>query len=120
MKNVYPEKQASKNIEGIDKEVAAGRIITAMDSGLSKAQAIGDVLKGSDDIDTFNELWDAIEAEGKALRSVDCSKYETEEEYLENLPAKYLDKELWLVGLLDEKGVADWDGLLERLEEAEL
>ena len=117
MKNVYPEETVKKVIDKLDKKIAVNKIITAMENNLTKAQAIGGVLAGSDDIASFNELWDAIEAEGKAFRSVDCSKYETEEEYLESLPAKYLDKELWLVGLLDEKGVADWDGLMMQLEE---
>lgn len=113
MQNVYPKAQIKKSIIKLDKATVANDVIAAMNAGLTKAQAIGQVLKGSDDVETFNEVWNKIEAEGLAFRQVNTNSYETLDEYKIALTkaTTYLDIDKWYTGFLAESGVASWDEL---------
>ena len=79
--SLYPKKIDNVEIVKLNRSDVVASVITTMDGGLTKAQAIGIVLNGSDDIDTFNEVWDSIETQGKAARAVSVASFTTDTDY---------------------------------------
>lgn len=131
MSDIYPKVETTVEIKKLDKNVVANACIIQMQAELTKAQAIGPVLNSSDDVATFNEVWDAIVAEGKLMRGVSLTKTiivkeateetaavtevkdRTEAEYKEALAdcCVYLDSTKWYAGLLKEKDVKNYTEL---------
>lgn len=114
MSNVYPKKIEVPEVDKLDASVVAASCIEQMVAGKTKAEAIGPVLSGSDDVDTFNTVWDSIIASGQAMRCVNPSEYETEEAYLADLETAsgYLNASTWYAGLLAEKEVESFSELI--------
>jgi hypothetical protein len=134
MKDIYPEAETVVEIEKLDELTVANAIIEQVEAGLTKAQAIGPVLNGSDDVATFNKVWAEIEASAKSLRKISVVKTvivkeaegtlgeedytpaqtevkdKTEAEYLADLDGVkgYLDRPKWYAGIKEEKGVSNW------------
>ena len=117
MKDVYPEYVEEVEITPIDEEVCAERIISAMDTGKTKAQAVGEVLQGSDDVSTFNRLWKEIEKEGKTLRAISADDFDKEADYKNalNKSASRLNYELWYTGIKAEKQTETFEGLKSKI-----
>ena len=112
MRDIYPEANIAIEIKKLDKKTVATSCIAQIQAGQTKAQAIGIVLKGSDDVATFNEVWEALVAEGKAMRSVGVED-KTEAVYKLALvnSCAYLDSTKWYAGLLKEKDVKTYTEL---------
>ena len=111
--NIYPKAQAKDEIVKLDKSTVAASIITAREEMMTKAEAIGVVLNGSNDIDTFNIVWDEVEKERCAFRAVRINDFTTADEYKSKLNTlkTYLDVDTWFTGMLAENNAKDWDEL---------
>lgn len=118
MANVYPKKKIVKYISPIDENLVALRIIFCMRADKSKAVSIGECLQGSDDIATFNRVWNEIVSEGNSFRSLSPADYKTEEEYKAELTKKkkYLDVDLFIAGIKSESSVDSFKDLKEKLD----
>ncbi len=110
MAKIYPYKTETAVIERLDKSTVAAAIIEKREEGLTKAQAIGPVLNGSDDIATFNEMWDVVEAERLSLHAVNLTAFATEAQYKSALAEliTHLNPTLWVEGIKAERGITEW------------
>ena len=54
---------------------------TAVDSGLSKGEAVGPALQGSDDVGLFERVWADIKAQAEAARAINPAKYAGSHEF---------------------------------------
>lgn len=118
---IYPKAKVEKTIEKLDKGVVAAKCIERMELGESKAQAMGECLRtgehsGSDDIDTFNEVWDAIIAESHTLRSTPVPDTATKYKAALSAASTYLDSDKWYSDVLLEKGVKTFTELKATLK----
>lgn len=114
----YPKAPVSVSIVKLDKATVAAAMITRMEAGDTKAQALGPVLAGSDDVATFNEVWAELLAEKIALRAVDATLSSDETAYKVELTKvkTYADVTLFYDGYLAEQEVADFAALKTKLE----
>ncbi len=110
MSKIYPYKVESVVVELLDKDTVAADIIEKREEGLTKAQAIGPVLNGSDDIVTFNEMWDVVEAERQSLRAINPGAFATEAQYKLAVAEKatHLNPNLWVDGIKAERDITEW------------
>jgi len=118
-KYFYPRAKVVDSIEKLDKATVATKIIDVVEKlGLTKAQAIGPVLNGSDDVQTFNEVWNALEAEKNKMSSVSIIDSKDLTDYKNKLGdgITYLDVDTWYSGILEEKEVGDFDNLKSSFE----
>lgn len=110
--HVYPRNpETTAELVPIDDEAGvAVRIITAREQGLTKAQAVGPALKGSDDVQSFLRLWTEVEEERLSFRAVSPADFTTQTAYLQALGKiqRYLDAGLFFNGLKAERGVGTW------------
>jgi len=121
MPRVYPRAQETKTSGiGIDSPAAcAARVVDAMDSGLSRAEAAGFCLAGSDAVLLFNQIWDEVNRQVLAARSTNPADYDTVVQYKAALAyaAPLLDAEHWYDGLKAEVGVDTFSELAAKVEE---
>ena len=110
---VYPYKADVVVIEPLDKATVAAAIVAQREHGLTKAQAIGPVLNGSNDVAAFNKAWGEVEAERVALRAIATSDYDTEAKYVTDLTktTSHLDSAKWVAGIKAEQGIMKWSDL---------
>ena len=71
---VYPRAKVVKSVQPVDAG-CVDRIIEAKESGLSKAEAAGPCLAGSDDVQGFELLWKRIDRQAKRARKVNPNYY---------------------------------------------
>jgi hypothetical protein len=105
MEYFYPKAENKQTVDKLDKNTVATAIEKAVEEDeLTKAQAIGPVLNGSDDIETFNEVWNEMYKEKQIMEKTPLEG--TEQEYLDNLASKvtYLDPSKFLSGLKAKTG----------------
>lgn len=109
-RKIYPYKTTVPVVQKLAKPDVATAIIVQRELGLSKAQAIGPVLDGSDDVATFNEVWGEIEAERLSLETVAPSEFATESQFRAALTSRstYLSPEKWLAGIKTKLGISQW------------
>jgi len=119
MKNIYPEKIEIEEIKLLNRGEVASEVIKQMKEGKTKAQAIGPVLNGSDDVSTFNLVWDEILSEKQKLSNINPKDFKTQTEYLNALEevANYLDINKWLEGIKEVNDVSSWGELSTKLKE---
>jgi len=110
---VYPEAKSVTAVQALDENICATRIIEQRALRKSKAQAAGVVLAGSNDVKTYDKVWDEIEAERKKLRAISPADHTTETKFKEALTveANHLDVNTWVAGLKDEADVSTWSAL---------
>ena len=85
----YPETTKKITVKKLDKAIVAERILA--NDGLSKKEVVGLALQGSDDIETFEEVWKELEAESRAMESVDKELKDIEYKAELEKVQKYLD-----------------------------
>lgn len=105
MVKVYPFVEDKVEIVKLDASVVAEKIIVQRELGLTKAQMLGIVLSGSDDVVTFNDVWDKIEAERIAFSKVVVCDSEAKHKIELNKLREYLDVDVWVAQL---KGKKTW------------
>jgi len=89
------------------------RVIAAREANLTKAQAVGVALEGSNDVAAFERAWQRVEADRARLRSVDVTVFADEESAIAALQniAGILSATAWVDGLKAEARVDTFDGL---------
>lgn len=143
---IYPRAPtAPKSITPMDPAVVAARIIEGMETGkitysfttakytdtyplpgFSRGDFLGPCLlladvagkgQGSDDVATFNKVWDEIHREKDALAGVNPVDSGDEAEYVAALTAKarHLDPQKWADGTVASREVADFAALKTKL-----
>ena len=121
MSSVYPMVAIKKTVEVIDPELCAARIIAhrEADPKASKAQLVGGVLAGSDDVAGFERVWDEVESERVALQAVRVADYDTLSKFKTALSksANRLDVDTWVSALKAVAGVSTWTELLSLASE---
>ena len=85
----YPKTTKKITVKKLDKAIIAERILAH--DGLSKCEVVGLALQGSDDIETFEEVWKELEAESRAMESVDKELKDIEYKAELEKVQKYLD-----------------------------
>ena len=119
MKNIYPEKIEIEEIKLLNRGEVASEVIEQMKEGKTKAQAIGPVLKGSNDVATFNSVWNCIIKEGKHCRSINPADHLRLASYKESMEdgVNYIDVDDFYNGLLEEKDVSSFAQLKKLMED---
>lgn len=114
---IYPRDERKEALDPADRNTLRTRIISAREEGKTKAQAVGGVLNGSHDLAGFDEVWDAIESERKALAAISPAAYDTEAEYNSALTraSTSLDPAKWAAGMLAANGVDTFEDLKAKL-----
>ena len=120
---IYPRAKSEKAVTPLVKSTVAAAILTILENTnlpeeqRTKAAVIGPVLNGSDDVKTFNEVWDEIKKERDELASIDPSRFKNEGEYKSSLASKkrYLDDTKWTNGMLAKYGAENFGELKSKL-----
>ena len=109
---VYPRAKIIKDVQPVDVG-CADRIIEAKEAGLSKAEAAGQCLNGSDDVAGFEKLWRRITRQSKKARLVDPAMFSTVVAYKAAVreAAPLLDDTKWYNGLKAETETESFDEL---------
>ena len=114
---LYPKAKEESSIEKLDENAVATKIIDVVENkGLTKAQAIGPVLDGSNDVGTFNKVWKELFEKKKKMKSVAIQDTVTKTKEELSKVSKYLDVDTWYNGLLEENDVSTFTALKEKLE----
>ena len=123
-RKVYPHAPEKKEEDKINKSTVASEIIDLRENGapadhtkyakgeaMSKNAIISHVLHGKNAPLTVNKIWDDIEAEKNALKSIPITG--TRGDYQAELEkkTKYLDSVAFINGLMKEKEVKNWTEL---------
>lgn len=113
--NIYPKDESAVAPTRLVKEAVATAIIAQMKLGNTKAQSIGPVLNSSDDIATFNEVWAALEAEGKSMRALSPNDFTDKASYKTALGdlLTYASEDDFYIGIKIEKGATNFTELKE-------
>ena len=115
MSKVYPRApDQAPDFIALDSEAAcAARVIQTKEDGLSRAEAAGICLAGSDDVATFNRLWKEVDAQAALARSVSPADHDTVGKFKAALSvaAPLLDSTTWYNGLKAEKKVTSYPDL---------
>ncbi len=121
MPRVYPRAPEQKTDGvGIDSVLACAlRVIQAKEDGLSRAEAAGVCLAGSDAVLLFNQLWEQVDDQVRSARAVSPADYDTVTDYKAavSAAAPLLDATLWYNGLKAETGTATFTELTAKIEE---
>ena len=124
MSSVYPRAVQKTDVLPVDQADCAAAIIAAREASpkASKAQLIGGVLQGSDDVAGFERAWGAVEAERVTMDTVNPANYDTRVDYEVELDkiAVHLDSYSYADGVLDKEDVATWNELQDKLSVVEL
>ena len=116
MSSVYPRAAVEKAVEAVYPATLAERIIAAREADpmSSKAQLVGGVLAGSDDVAGFERVWDEVESERAALEAVRVADYATLSKFKTALSksANRLDVDTWVDALKAVAGVSTWTELM--------
>ena len=122
MPSVYPRAVQKTDVLPLDQADCAAAIIAAREASpkASKAHLVGAVLQGSDDVAGFEQAWDAVEAERKAMAAVNLEEHITRVTYEADLDkiAVHLDSYSYAEGVLDAAGVTTWNELQDKLSPA--
>lgn len=102
----YPVAVESKEIVPLDKVKAAEKVIECMDAGKSKQASVGIVLDGSNDIASFDAVWDEVLAEKAKLQAVKVGVKDADYKIELDKVATYADTVKWVTETKKALGVS--------------
>ena len=121
MPRVYPRVKGPDAVRvPIDSiEALTERIIQAKEDGLSRAEAAGICLAGSDATKLFNRQWKKVDRQVLAARAVNITEHITVTVYKAEIRsvAPLLDDTKWYNGMKAEKNVDTYNELVAKIEE---
>ena len=117
MDGFYPRKTAARAIVPADPGALDVAIVQAIERGETKAQAIGPVLAGSDDVPGFEAAWDRVQVAQDAAAAVNPLDFDDEANYATAVgrTSPVCDGTKWATGLLAKYDVTKWSALKAKL-----
>ncbi|KKM99006.1 hypothetical protein LCGC14_1152190 [marine sediment metagenome] len=124
MSSVYPRAVQKADVTPLDQAECAQDIIAARGGNpeASKAQLVGGILAGNDDVAGFERTWAAVEEERVAMAAVSPADYDTRVEYEAELDkvAVHLDSMTWAGSVILKEGASTWNELQDKLSPVEV